>query len=91
MDRTGVELVMGRADHRNALIISPTPLMPLSHRLLRALRATLLLTTPAAVDAQPTLGVKIARRIAQHHGGDLSFDSTPGEGTTAVVRLPRSL
>lgn len=35
------------------------------------------------------LGVKIARRIAQHHGGDLRFESAPGEGTTAEIRLPR--
>ncbi len=34
------------------------------------------------------LGIKIARRIAQHHGGSLHFSSTPGKGTVAEVLLP---
>jgi signal transduction histidine kinase len=34
------------------------------------------------------LGIKIARRIAQHHGGELRFESTVGIGTIAEVRLP---
>ncbi len=34
------------------------------------------------------LGLPIARRIAFAHGGELELQSAPGEGTTAVVRLP---
>ncbi len=34
------------------------------------------------------LGLSITRRIIQEHGGTLTLQSTPGEGTTFVVRLP---
>jgi signal transduction histidine kinase/CheY-like chemotaxis protein len=34
------------------------------------------------------LGLSIARGIAQKHGGEISFASTPGEGTTARLTLP---
>jgi signal transduction histidine kinase len=34
------------------------------------------------------LGVGISRRIAEEHGGTLSFESTPGQGTRATVSLP---
>ncbi len=34
------------------------------------------------------LGVGICRRIVEEHGGSLAFESTPGKGTTASVRLP---
>jgi two-component system sensor histidine kinase AtoS len=34
------------------------------------------------------LGLPIARRIAQAHGGELEIKSTPGEGTSARVSLP---
>lgn len=34
------------------------------------------------------LGLPIARQIATAHGGSLRIDSTPGEGTRVVVRLP---
>ena len=35
------------------------------------------------------LGVRIARRIAAAHGGEITFESRPGQGTTARVVLPR--
>ena len=35
------------------------------------------------------LGLPIARRIAQAHGGDLSVESESGVGTTVTVRLPQ--
>lgn len=35
------------------------------------------------------LGVVLARATAVQHGGQLSFESTPGEGTVATMRLPR--
>lgn len=34
------------------------------------------------------LGLPIARRIAEMHGGTLELESAPGKGTTAYVRLP---
>jgi len=36
------------------------------------------------------LGLAIARRLVEAHGGRLSFESRPGGGTVARVRLPRS-
>lgn len=34
------------------------------------------------------LGLPIAQRLVQLHGGGLSFDSEPGRGTTVIVWLP---
>ena len=34
------------------------------------------------------LGLPIAKRLLQLHGGRLSFDSAPGIGTVAIVWLP---
>ncbi|NER35083.1 MAG: hybrid sensor histidine kinase/response regulator [Oscillatoria sp. SIO1A7] len=34
------------------------------------------------------LGLAIAKRIAELHGGELTIDSTPGQGTTVQVILP---
>lgn len=34
------------------------------------------------------LGVPIARSLTQLHGGDLRYESAPGIGTTAILRLP---
>jgi signal transduction histidine kinase len=34
------------------------------------------------------LGMAIARSIVQAHGGSISFESTTGEGTTFIIRLP---
>jgi len=36
------------------------------------------------------LGLFIARQIAEAHGGSIAVKSTPEEGTTFTVRLPRS-
>lgn len=35
------------------------------------------------------LGLPIARRLAELHGGDLRIDSLPGDGTTVVIQLPK--
>jgi signal transduction histidine kinase len=34
------------------------------------------------------LGLSIAAEIVERHGGELSFDSNPGGGTRARVRIP---
>ena len=34
------------------------------------------------------LGLPLARRLVEAHGGSLSLESTPGRGTRATVRLP---
>ncbi|MCG6955092.1 MAG: HAMP domain-containing protein [Gemmatimonadetes bacterium] len=36
------------------------------------------------------LGLPIARRIAEAHGGELAVESKPGAGTTVTLRLPRA-
>lgn len=48
-----------------------------------------------AEDAKETaggtgLGLGITHTIISEHGGTIVFDSEPGEGTTATVRLPRA-
>jgi signal transduction histidine kinase len=39
-------------------------------------------------DGGTGLGVAHARRIAELHGGTLSYESAPGAGTTATIRIP---
>ena len=34
------------------------------------------------------LGLAMVKKIAEEHGGDVSFKSKPGKGTTFVVRIP---
>jgi signal transduction histidine kinase len=34
------------------------------------------------------LGLAISNVIVKEHGGVLEFDSEPGKGTTAIVKLP---
>lgn len=35
------------------------------------------------------LGLSIVRKVVTRHSGSLDFQSTPGEGTTVTIRLPR--
>ncbi len=35
------------------------------------------------------LGLAVARRVVEAHGGSIALDSTPGEGTTVTIVLPR--
>jgi len=34
------------------------------------------------------LGIVLARAVVAQHGGSLRYESTPGRGTTATVKLP---
>ncbi len=34
------------------------------------------------------LGLPLSRKLVELHGGTLHLESTPGEGTTAIVKLP---
>ncbi|MCZ6695757.1 MAG: ATP-binding protein, partial [Acidobacteria bacterium] len=34
------------------------------------------------------LGLAIARRAIEEHGGSITIDSAPGEGTVVLLRLP---
>lgn len=36
------------------------------------------------------LGLPLSRKLVELHGGSLVVDSTPGQGTTITVRLPRA-
>jgi len=36
------------------------------------------------------LGLAIVKRFVELHGGEITVDSTPGQGTTFVIRLPRT-
>jgi signal transduction histidine kinase len=36
------------------------------------------------------LGLAVSQQILQAHGGSLTCHSSPGDGTTFVVRLPRA-
>jgi signal transduction histidine kinase len=35
------------------------------------------------------LGLSIVKHVAENHGGRVTVESVPGEGTTFIVRLPR--
>jgi light-regulated signal transduction histidine kinase (bacteriophytochrome) len=38
--------------------------------------------------ARNGLGLSIARQIVESHGGSLNIESTPGDGSTFVTRVP---
>jgi signal transduction histidine kinase len=34
------------------------------------------------------LGLAVVSKIVEEHGGEISVDSTPGEGSVFLIRLP---
>ena len=49
-------------------------------------RATL---APRDGDAALGLGLPLTRQFVEQHGGRVTLESEPGEGTTVLIRLPR--
>ena len=49
-------------------------------------RATL---APRDGDAALGLGLPLTRQFVEQHGGRVTLESEPGEGTTVIIRLPR--
>ncbi|WP_274654584.1 sensor histidine kinase [Paenibacillus humicola] len=45
--------------------------------------------TRAASAGRPGLGLTIARQLIEAHGGQLTIDSEPNEGTSLTIKLPR--
>jgi signal transduction histidine kinase len=43
-----------------------------------------------AFDGGTGLGMAIVRRIVEDHGGAIDVESTPGEGTSVTILLPRN-
>jgi len=35
------------------------------------------------------IGLALAKKILQHHGGDITIESAPGKGTNVIMTLPR--
>jgi two-component system sensor histidine kinase BaeS len=46
-------------------------------------------TSRARATGGSGLGLSIARKLAETHGGDITVTSVPGAGTTFTIRLPR--
>lgn len=70
--------------HDTGVGIPPEALPRLFDRFYRANR------TRARRDGGAGLGLAIARGIIEAHGGQITIASTPGNGTSAIVRLPVS-
>ena len=45
---------------------------------------------PSRSQAGTGLGLSFARAVARAHNGDITVTSTPGEGSTFTVRLPKN-
>ena len=76
--KDGSEVIVKVRDYGNG--ISPEDLSRIFDRFERA--------SPHSGGEGLGLGLWIARRIAEAHGGTISAESTLGEGSTFIVRLP---
>jgi signal transduction histidine kinase len=59
-----------------------------SPTLARALEGVKLSADGKAVERRQGLGLPLARQLIEAHGGKLSLQSEPGQGTTATIALP---
>jgi signal transduction histidine kinase len=78
--READQIVMRVAD--TGIGIAPQHLPHLAERFYR------IDTARARLDGGTGLGLSICKSIVDAHGGTLSFQSTPGKGTTVTVSLP---
>lgn len=78
------------AEEREALVRVRDRGQGMDEEQLRALGTPFGSPTARTPDGDKTsgLGVLIARRIAEAHGGRILYRSVPGEGTTAELRIP---
>mgnify|MGYP002149958680 CR=1 FL=1 len=81
------------ADCRYAAQPMPTPMLEQVGRwyaatLARALEGIKLSADGKAVERRQGLGLPLARRLVEAHGGTLELLSEPGQGTAAIIDLP---
>ena len=78
------------AMHTEALLAKTSPTTSVSLSSVSPDSASILTTLDVKVNGSG-LGLAIAYRILQDHGGEIEVSSTPGSGTSVVIKLPASL
>lgn len=79
---------LGAAKGRARIVISDNGPGMDSATLARALEGIKLSADGKSVERRQGLGLPLARRLIEAHGGSLHLMSEPGQGTAAVVELP---